>query len=651
MAYMITNAKKLHQSAECNRLNRGERSMFTSTHWSLTCLIAAGLVLGACANLESPGPELDTGTYADRLPQDEIIYFVMPDRFENGDTSNDYGGIEGGRLEHGFDPTDSGFFHGGDLKGLTQRLDYIQSLGATAIWLTPIFKNKPVQGASGIESSGYHGYWVTDFTTVDPHLGTREEFRVFVDAAHARGVKVYMDIITNHTADVIKMAECHGPNAPEEYRSRGICPYRSLADYPYSTHGGTTGEPINPGFAGDDAVHATRENFAKLTNPNWAYNVYVPDGEEAVKTPVWLNDPTYYHNRGDSHFEGENSRYGDFGGLDDLMTENPVVVQGFIDIYKRWISDFRVDGYRIDTAKHVNPEFWAEFVPAIEAHAKSLGIEHFHIFGEAYEFDPGHLATFTTHDRLPAVLDFAFQGTVRDIIVDGAPARNLERLFEVDHAYANGLQTAAILPTFLGNHDMGRFAGFLREAAPEMSDAEMLARLKLAHAIPIFSRGVPTIYYGDEQGFVSDGGDGAAREDMFESQVPDYNDNDLVGTDRTTANVNFDTTHPLFLAIADMAAIRRAHEALRRGAQTVRYSDPEGGLFVMSRFNQDRTREYLVAFNGDDTIRTGNVEVSASAQDWLALYGSCAMRSAAPGSYEISVAPLDYLICYSDLKE
>lgn len=625
--------------------------MFTNAAWLWACLMAAGIVLGSCTSLAAPDVQQAAGNYSDRMPQDEIIYFVMPDRFENGDTSNDRGGIGGERHEHGFDPTSNGFFHGGDLKGLTQRLDYIQSLGATAIWLTPIFKNKPVQGPPGAESSGYHGYWVTDFTNVDPHLGTREDFRAFVDAAHARGMKVYMDIITNHTADVIKMAECHGPQAPEVYRSKGICPYRSKADYPYSTHGGTTGEAINQGFAGDDAAHATRENFARLTNSDWAYDVYVPAGEEAAKTPAWLNDPIYYHNRGDSIFEGENSRYGDFGGLDDLMTENPVVVQGFIDIYKNWISDFRVDGYRIDTAKHVNPEFWAEFVPAIEAHAKSLGIEHFHIFGEAYEFDPGHLATFTTRDHLPAVLDFAFQDTVRDVIANGAPARKLERLFEVDHAYANGLQTAAILPTFLGNHDMGRFSGFLREAAPEMSDAEMLARLKLAHALLIFSRGVPTIYYGDEQGFVSDGGDRAAREDMFESQVPDYNDNDLVGTDRTTADVNFDTTHPLYQAIADMTAIRTAHEALRRGEQTVRYSDPEGGLFVMSRFNEDRTREYLVAFNGDDIVRIKNVEVAAGAQDWSALHGVCALRSAAPGSYEISVAPLDYLICYSDLKE
>src|SRR5215475_428567 len=102
--------------------------------------------------------------YRARLPQDEVIYFLLTDRFENADPSNDRGGLSGGRLVTGFDPADKGFYHGGDLKGLTSRLDYIQSLGATAIWLAPIFKNKPVQGGPGDQSASYHGYWITDFT-------------------------------------------------------------------------------------------------------------------------------------------------------------------------------------------------------------------------------------------------------------------------------------------------------------------------------------------------------------------------------------------------------------------------------------------------------------------------------------------------------
>jgi len=112
-----------------------------------------------------------------RRAEDEVIYFVMPDRFENGDPSNDRGGLTGDRLGTGYDPTSKGFFHGGDLKGLRSRLGYIQGLGATAIWLTPVFRNKAVQGPKGQESAGYHGYWITDFTRVDPHLGTNADFK------------------------------------------------------------------------------------------------------------------------------------------------------------------------------------------------------------------------------------------------------------------------------------------------------------------------------------------------------------------------------------------------------------------------------------------------------------------------------------------
>jgi hypothetical protein len=92
-----------------------------------------------------------------RTPEQEVIYFVLPDRFDNGDPGNDRGGLKGDRLATGFDPTAKGFYHGGDLKGLTRRLDYIQGMGITAIWFAPVFKNKVVQGPKGDESAGYHG--------------------------------------------------------------------------------------------------------------------------------------------------------------------------------------------------------------------------------------------------------------------------------------------------------------------------------------------------------------------------------------------------------------------------------------------------------------------------------------------------------------
>ncbi|MEA2978632.1 MAG: neopullulanase, partial [Alphaproteobacteria bacterium] len=126
-----------------------------------------------------------TPAYRSRLPEDEVIYFVLPDRFENGDLSNDRGGLTGDRFATGYDPASKGFYHGGDIKGLIKRLDYIQGLGATALWVAPIFKNKPVQGGPGQESAGYHGYWITDFTEVDPHFGTNADFKALVDAVHA----------------------------------------------------------------------------------------------------------------------------------------------------------------------------------------------------------------------------------------------------------------------------------------------------------------------------------------------------------------------------------------------------------------------------------------------------------------------------------
>ena len=251
------------------------------------------------------------------------------------------GGIKGDRLKTGYDPTAKGFYHGGDLKGLTKRLDYIQGLGATAVWLTPIFVNKPVQGPAGQESSAYHGYWITDFTRVDPHLGTDADFKAFVDAAHARGMKVYMDIIANHTADVLFPAECE---------SQLNCPYRRIADYPYQRRGGPSGAAINPGFDGKD--------FSRLTDPNYAYTVKVSSAEKNIKVPAWLNDPIYYHNRGDTTFRGESSRMGDFVGLDDLMTENPRVIAGMVEIFGSWI-DVRVAFFRSIRAP-VNPEFWAQ---------------------------------------------------------------------------------------------------------------------------------------------------------------------------------------------------------------------------------------------------------------------------------------------------
>lgn len=613
--------------------------------------LAASLLAATCLTACAAGqPESAPApiVISDRSAADEIIYFVMPDRFENGDPSNDLGGIAGDRLAHGYDPTARGFYHGGDLAGLTAQLDYIQGLGATAIWLTPIFQNQAVQGGPGQESSAYHGYWITDFTRPDAHLGSREEFRRFVDAAHARDMRVYMDIITNHTADVFAYRECHDPDSPLYIDPQGQCPYRRIGDYPWITQGGPDGTSINDGFVGDDPINQTTENYARLTDPSWAYTPYLPEGAP-VRTPDWLNDATLYHNRGESFWFGESELYGDFSGLDDLNTEHPRVLDGMIDIYKDWITEFRVDGFRIDTAKHVQPEFWVRFSDEILAHARSEGIEHFHMFGEVYEFDAGQLARYISEAGLPAYLDFAFQGTARGFIVDGAPGHTFQELFRIDPVLEGGFATASILPTFLGNHDMGRMAGFLREAHPDMSDAEMLARLRLANALMFFSRGTPTIYYGDEQGFVSDGGDQLAREDMFASTTDEYNDNDLVGTDASTADRNFDQEHPLYQAIASMAELRQTHRTLRRGEQIVRHAGNEASLLVVSRVDYEAGEEYVIAYNGETEAQSIRIEVDGRAGAWEALAGICPTASEASGTLALAIPALGYVVCRTRL--
>jgi glycosidase len=320
------------------------------------------------------------------------FYFVMADRFENGSTANDLGGLPADRLVSGFDPTHKGFYHGGDLAGIRQRLDYIRGLGTTAIWLTPSFKNRAVQLEDG-PSAGYHGYWITDFTQIDPHLGTNAELAALIREAQGMGMKVFFDIITNHTADVIDYEEAHRP----AYVSKDQEPYRTAAGVPF-----------------DDRDYAGGTTFPPLSRTeSFPFTPFNPPGAP-VKVPDWLNDVTLYHNRGNTTFVGENSYYGDFFGLDDLFTEHPRVVKGMTDIYKTWIRDFGIDGFRIDTMKHVNDEFWQRFAPDVLSYARQHGKREFFMFGEVFDTTKAFTSHFTTHDRVQAVLDFPFQKAAQD---------------------------------------------------------------------------------------------------------------------------------------------------------------------------------------------------------------------------------------------
>jgi glycosidase len=275
--------------------------------------------------------------------------------------------------------------------------------------------------------------------------------------------------------------------------------------------------------------------------------------------------------------------------------------------------------------------------------AAANGIPHFHIFGEVStsDIDVALLARYTRDAKLPAVLDFAFASAVRATVAGNAGTDKLARLFADDTLYADGEKTALQLPTFISNHDAGRFGYYVRKERPQASDDEVLKRVLLAHAMLFTLRGVPVVYYGDEQGFVGTGGDQDARQDMMTSRTESYLADRSLGTRQS----NFDLSHPIAQAIAKLSALRRAHAALRSGRQVVRNYSDSPGLFAVSRLDPATGREIAIAFNTSLQPLTTTMEVAAGSRRFTALYGRCESEVAAPGSYRVVLAPLDFVVC------
>ncbi|MGC5224651.1 pullulanase-type alpha-1,6-glucosidase [Micromonospora sp. DT81.3] len=551
---------------------------------------------------------------------DEQFYFVMTDRFANGDSSNDTAGIAGDRLAHGFDPTDKGFYNGGDIAGLRANLDYIKGLGTTAIWLTPSFKNRPVQGTGADASAGYHGYWITDFTQIDPHLGTNEELEAFIDEAHAEGIKVYFDIITNHTADVIDYAE-------KEYG------YKSLASSPYTD---ADGNEV------DIAAKAGDPDFPEF-DPATSFP-YTPVVTSETKVPEWLNDPTLYHNRGDSTYAGESVTYGDFSGLDDLMTENPKVVDGFVDVYEQWI-DRGIDGFRIDTAKHVNFEFWEKWSAEVLDYARTEANKpDFFMFGEVYDADPIKLSPYVRDTDMNSVLDFTFQSGAQTF-AEGKSTKALQALFDGDDHYTTPDSSATALPTFLGNHDMGRIGYFLRDAG------DVAQRDELAHELMFLTRGQPVVYYGDEQGFVGaePGNDKSARQTLFASQVAEYQNQPLVTGENAGSVDRYDTAAPLYTHIEELAQLRASNPALATGAQIERHVTDGAGVYAFSRVDREEKTEYLVALNNTTTPQTVSLTTLTADAAYAPLYGGgAAVSTDAAAAASVTVPALGTVVYKAD---
>jgi glycosidase len=548
--------------------------------------IAAGAAIALAGSAGSATPGLPSSL--SQLPTQsslaaQRIYFVIPDRYANGSTANDQGGPAGPRARTGFDPTDPGYYHGGDLAGLSANLQRIKDLGFTALWLTPVLKQDPVENGS----AAYHGYWGLDFTTVDPHLGSDQDFADLVAKAHGLGLKVYLDVVVNHTADIVQLTGTSYTDAP----------YRDCH-----------GKKFNP-------ARFVTGKFPCLKASLMPRVPFVVAGDRARKKPAWLNDPLNYHDRGNIDF-GSCSQacfeQGDFSGLDDLFTEKPNVRNGLAAIYAAWISRFKVDGFRVDTAKHVNAAFFRLWVPKIRAAARAAGISDFPIFGEVTLNDAVDLSTYVRDRGLPQVLDFPFQEVATGYASGASGAKGLaNRMLDDDYFRTpNGVDPA--FTTFLGNHDIGRAAQQILSQAPGLSGNALLQHVLLGYDLLYLLRGAPAVLYGDEVGMIGSGGDQQARQDLFPTQVSDWKTQTRVGGPPIGTGSSLGITdNPIEAHLKLLASVRDTHPELATGATVVRYA--KDAVLVVSRIDLTTRREAIVGFNNGNEAASVTVPTAIGA--------------------------------------
>jgi alpha-amylase len=605
-----------------SRASRFASAIALAAGLTVTLVTASAAERGAAPSgaelvgLAQPGPP-------SRLARDRI-YFVMTDRYANGDPSNDTGGVSGSRDLTGYDPTSTAWFHGGDFAGLTgsctdprHGLARIKALGFDAVWVTPPVVNQVSQGDSG----GYHGYWGLDFTRVDPHLGSNDDFANFVSCAHGLGMKVIVDVVVNHTGDVIQLqgGSTYAEGSYRDCHGKPFDPARYV--------GGTT-------FPCLSARHMPHVPF------------FLPDGRTA-KAPAWLNDPLNYHDRGDIDFSScSQSCYeqGDFYGLDDLFTEKPVVEKGLAAIYAGWITRYRIDGFRVDTARHVNAGFFRLWVPQILAAARAAGVPDFQIFGEVPLTDSIELSSYVRNRGLPNVLDFPLQDAAAGYAAGGSSALAISQRLE-DDDYFRGPDGSDPAPaTFLGNHDMGRAAYQVQQQGFGISGDELLQRVLLGYDLLYFLRGAPVVMYGDEVGMLGTGGDQQAREDMFPTQVEEWKTQPRVGSPPIGDGSSFDVTdNPIEIRLRRLGRLRDQNPALATGASIVRYA--KGGLLAVSRIDAAARREYLALFNNGTAPTTIVVPTSTPSATWGALFGDAGPMTSDPaGRLTVTVPSEDALL-------
>lgn len=389
--------------------------------------------------------------------RDQVIYFLMIDRFNDGDPS---------RNDQGYnlhDPTKESHYSGGDLQGVIDKLDYIQNIGATTLWTTPPVANQWWNEAQNY--GGFHGYWPRDHRKIDEHFGDLETYKNLSHELHSRGMYLIKDIVINHTGNYFDYDNEYDPNDP-------------TLGFEFVGNSIPTSAPTMPPL---DMNNANNPEHVKAGIYHWTPLI------ENLDDPV--QEWTYQ-----------------MGRLDDINTSNELVRKAFKDVYNYWIREAGVDAYRIDTVKYVEHDYWHDFLHAQDGilnAAAETGRDNFLAFGEVKDVskplsdsaERKLLSYLGTEEKpeLSSIIGFPLHEELGRIFSAGRPTSWLT--FRVN-AHLEVYPDPYIVPNFIDNHDTPRFPG---------SEAGMRQALALIFTIP----GIPVIYQGNEQNLVD------SRQAMF----------------------------------------------------------------------------------------------------------------------------------------
>jgi glycosidase len=502
--------------------------------------------------------------------RDEIIYFLLVDRFSDGrdagrpllDRSNLAAARRAGqdgqpwRWDRWW-PSGSDRWQGGNLRGIASRLDYLQGLGVTTVWLSPVLKQRG-------HLDTYHGYGAQDFLDVDPRMGTREDLVGLVDAAHARSLRVILDIIFNHSGS----NWLYPPDTPGgEYK-----PQYTASQWRFGSWRGADGAAVDGIARDEDGVWPT-----ELQRPER----YTRAGSGSLGAGE-IDDPHAEHKRSD------------FEDLRDFALDAPDLLSDLARCYQHWIALADVDGYRIDTLKHVDFEDARAFCGALKEFAANIGKDNFFLVGEVAGGDRyanSYLEALA--QNLNATLDIGEMRPALTAVAKGlADPRAYFSGFDVAHAALGSHRNYGDhVVSILDDHDhvSGQKLRFSAQAA---SAHQVFAGV----AIQLLTLGIPCLYYGTEQAFAGPEAsesqwlpgwgshDRYLREAMFGPEHPraggrtgldpgpDGNDGALAGFGPfgTAGHHCFDPEHPAYRRIAALAALRGEYPVLRAGRQYLR---------------------------------------------------------------------------------